>query len=107
MIALGSRMGPFGTLPQHGLDYWPKNAKIIQIEADHTNLGLVKKITRRHLRRREGRGQGADRAPGRQARSPATPPRPTAPPKIAAEKAAWEKRTRRLDPRDATPTAWT
>ena len=44
VVALGSRMGPFGTLPQHGLDYWPKNAKIIQIEADHTNLGLVKKI---------------------------------------------------------------
>ncbi len=44
VIALGSRMGPFGTLPQHGMDYWPKNAKIIQVEADHTNLGLVKKI---------------------------------------------------------------
>ena len=44
VIALGSRMGPFGTLPQHGLDYWPKNASIIQVEADHTNLGLVKKI---------------------------------------------------------------
>jgi sulfoacetaldehyde acetyltransferase len=38
-------MGPFGTLPQHGLDYWPKDAQIIQVEADHTNLGLVKKIT--------------------------------------------------------------
>ena len=45
VVALGSRMGPFGTLPQHGLDYWPKDAKIIQVEADHTNLGLVKKIT--------------------------------------------------------------
>lgn len=45
VLALGSRMGPFGTLPQHGLDYWPVNAKIIQVEADHTNLGLVKKIT--------------------------------------------------------------
>ena len=44
VLALGSRMGPFGTLPQHGLDYWPKEAKIIQVEADHTNLGLVKKI---------------------------------------------------------------
>lgn len=44
VIALGSRMGPFGTLPQHGLDYWPKDARIIQVEADHTNLGLVKKI---------------------------------------------------------------
>lgn len=45
VLALGSRMGPFGTLPQHGMDYWPKDAKIIQVEADHTNLGLVKKIT--------------------------------------------------------------
>ena len=45
VVALGSRMGPFGTLPQHGLDYWPKSAKIIQIEADHKNLGLVKKIS--------------------------------------------------------------
>jgi len=45
VIALDSRMGPFGTLPQHGMDYWPKTAKIIQVEADHTNLGLVKKIT--------------------------------------------------------------
>ncbi|HSW19050.1 MAG TPA: sulfoacetaldehyde acetyltransferase [Ramlibacter sp.] len=45
VLALGSRMGPFGTLPQHGIDYWPKDAKIIQVEADHTNIGLVKKIT--------------------------------------------------------------
>jgi sulfoacetaldehyde acetyltransferase len=45
VIALGTRLGPFGTLPQHGLDYWPKQAKIIQIDADRTMLGLVKKIT--------------------------------------------------------------
>jgi len=45
VVALGSHMVPFGTLPQHGMDYWPKDAKIIQIEADHNNLGLVKKIT--------------------------------------------------------------
>jgi len=45
VIALGTRLGPFGTLPQHGLDYWPQNAEIIQIDADHRMLGLVKKIT--------------------------------------------------------------
>lgn len=45
VLALGSRLGPFGTLPQHGLDYWPKNAKIIQIDADHRTLGLVKKVS--------------------------------------------------------------
>ncbi len=44
VIALGSRLGPFGTLPQYGMDYWPKGAKIIQIDADHKMLGLVKKI---------------------------------------------------------------
>jgi sulfoacetaldehyde acetyltransferase len=45
VLALGSRLGPFGTLPQHGMDYWPKQAKIIQIDADHKMLGLVKKIS--------------------------------------------------------------
>ena len=44
VLALGTRLGPFGTLPQHGMDYWPKDAKIIQIDADHKMLGLVKKI---------------------------------------------------------------
>ena len=45
VVALGSRLGPFGTLPQHGMEYWPENAKIIQIDADHKMLGLVKKVS--------------------------------------------------------------
>lgn len=45
VVALGTRLGPFGTLQQHGIDYWPKNAKIIQIDADAKMLGLVKKIS--------------------------------------------------------------
>jgi len=45
VIALGSRLGPFGTLPQYGMDYWPKGAKIIQIDADPKMLGLVKPIS--------------------------------------------------------------
>ncbi|HKJ11012.1 MAG TPA: sulfoacetaldehyde acetyltransferase [Ornithinimicrobium sp.] len=45
VLVVGSRLGPFGTLPQHGLDYWPKDAAIIQIDADRTMLGLVKKIS--------------------------------------------------------------
>ena len=44
VLALGTRLGPFGTLPQHGIDYWPKGAKIIQVDADHRMLGLVKPI---------------------------------------------------------------
>jgi sulfoacetaldehyde acetyltransferase len=45
VLALGSRLGPFGTLPQHGLDYWPKEAKIIQVDADAHVIGLVKPIS--------------------------------------------------------------
>ena len=45
VLALGSRLGPFGTLPQHGLDYWPKDAKIIQVDIDTRMLGLVKKVS--------------------------------------------------------------
>ena len=45
VLALGTRLGPFGTLPQHGMDYWPKQAKVIQIDCDPKMLGLVKKIS--------------------------------------------------------------
>ena len=44
VLALGTRLGPFGTLPQHGLDYWPTSAKVIQVDADSKMLGLVKRI---------------------------------------------------------------
>ncbi len=42
ILALGTRLGPFGTLPQHGLEYWPKNAQLIQVDANPRKLGLVK-----------------------------------------------------------------
>jgi sulfoacetaldehyde acetyltransferase len=45
VLALGTRLGPFGTLPQHGIDYWPKQAKIVQVDSDHRMLGLVKPVS--------------------------------------------------------------
>jgi sulfoacetaldehyde acetyltransferase len=45
VIALGTRLGPFGTLPQYGMEYWPTGAKIIQVDADPKVLGLVKRIS--------------------------------------------------------------
>jgi len=45
VLALGTRLGPFGTLPQYGIDYWPTDASIIQIDADPKMLGLVKRIS--------------------------------------------------------------
>lgn len=45
VLAVGCRLGPFGTLPQYGIDYWPRAAKIIQIDVDHRVLGLTKRIS--------------------------------------------------------------
>ena len=42
VLALGSRLGPFGTLPQYDMDYWPTNAKIVQVDTDARMLGLVR-----------------------------------------------------------------
>lgn len=44
LLALGCRLGPFGTLPQYDMDYWPCNAEIIQVDIDHRQLGLSKKV---------------------------------------------------------------
>lgn len=44
VLALGSRLGPFGTLPQYGIEYWPESAKVVQVDADHRVLGLVREV---------------------------------------------------------------
>ena len=90
VVALGSRLGPFGTLPQHGMDYWPKNAKIIQIDARSDMLGLVKKVSvgicgdakaaaKALLERMNGRKLACDATKEERAKT------------IKAEKDAWEK----------------
>ncbi len=89
VLALGTRLGPFGTLPQYGIDYWPKDAKIIQVDADHKMLGLVKKISvgicgdagasaKALLTRIQGRELVCDATRDDRARE------------IAGDKAAWE-----------------
>jgi len=44
ILAIGSRMNPFGTLPQYDFEYWPQRdqCKIIQIDIDQRRLGLTK-----------------------------------------------------------------
>jgi len=44
ILALGSRLGPFGTLRQYDIDYWPEGAKVVQVDADHRVLGLTKDV---------------------------------------------------------------
>ena len=45
VLALGTRLNPFSTLPGYGIDYWPKNAKIIQVDLNSDRIGLTKKVT--------------------------------------------------------------
>jgi sulfoacetaldehyde acetyltransferase len=90
VLALGTRLGPFGTLPQYGMDYWPAAAKIIQVDADARVLGLVKPVdvgihgdaraaAAALIERLEGRGLAcsANQAERKQ--------------RIEAEKGAWEQ----------------
>ena len=44
ILALGNRLNPFSTLPGYGIDYWPKDAKIIQVDINADRIGLTKKI---------------------------------------------------------------
>ena len=44
VLALGTRLNPFSTLPGYGLDYWPKNAKLIQVDMNAERIGLTKPV---------------------------------------------------------------
>ncbi|MDD9920730.1 MAG: sulfoacetaldehyde acetyltransferase [Boseongicola sp.] len=44
VLCLGTRLNPFSTLPGYGIDYWPANAKIIQVDINPDRIGLTKKV---------------------------------------------------------------
>jgi sulfoacetaldehyde acetyltransferase len=89
VLALGTRLGPFGTLPQYGLDYWPKQAKIIQIDADPRMLGLVRAVSVGiHGDAHAAADALLTRLKGRQLAGSAS--RAERLKRIAAEKSAWE-----------------
>ncbi|WP_292287188.1 sulfoacetaldehyde acetyltransferase [Marivita sp.] len=45
VLCLGTRLNPFSTLPGYGIDYWPKDAKIIQVDINPDRIGLTKTIS--------------------------------------------------------------
>ncbi|RBP09859.1 sulfoacetaldehyde acetyltransferase [Roseiarcus fermentans] len=44
VLALGTRLNPFSTLPCYGIDYWPRAAKVIQVDVNPDRIGLAKPI---------------------------------------------------------------
>ena len=45
VLALGTRLNPFSTLPGYGIDYWPKDARIIQVDINPDRIGLTKPVS--------------------------------------------------------------
>ena len=45
VLCLGTRLNPFSTLPGYGLEYWPAQAKIIQVDINPARIGLTKPVT--------------------------------------------------------------
>src|SRR5690606_13209300 len=45
VLALGTRLNPFSTLPGYGIDYWPTAAKLIQVDINPDRIGLTKPVT--------------------------------------------------------------
>jgi sulfoacetaldehyde acetyltransferase len=45
VLCLGTRLNPFSTLPGYGIDYWPKGAKVIQVDINPDRIGLTKKVS--------------------------------------------------------------
>ncbi|MBM08284.1 MAG: sulfoacetaldehyde acetyltransferase [Magnetovibrio sp.] len=45
ILALGTRLNPFSTLPCYGIEYWPEDAKIIQVDINPDRIGLTKNVT--------------------------------------------------------------
>ena len=103
VLALGTRLNPFSTLPGYGIDYWPKDAKVIQVDIKPERIGLTKavsvgivgdagKVARRLL---ELLPEG-DAATGRERRD-----------LIATKKSAWAQQLSSMDHEDDDPgTTW-
>jgi len=45
VLALGTRLNPFSTLPGYGMNYWPEDAKIIQVDINPDRIGLTKPVS--------------------------------------------------------------
>ncbi len=45
VLALGTRLNPFSTLPGYGIDYWPNDAALIQVDINPDRIGLTKHVS--------------------------------------------------------------
>jgi len=101
VLALGTRLGPFGTLPQYGFDYWPQDAEIIQVDVDHRVIGLTKRISLGIVG--DAREFSEALLARLEARLPDRGPDQARLAEVAGEKAAWDAELEALSSRTGEP----
>jgi len=104
VLALGTRLNPFSTLPGYGIDYWPKNARLIQVDINADRIGLTKRVdvaiqgdARRVAEQLLAKLSSGAGDLGREARQK----------EIAQRKSAWAEELSKMDHEDDDPgTTW-
>ncbi|WP_420586007.1 sulfoacetaldehyde acetyltransferase [Ruegeria sp.] len=104
VLCLGTRLNPFSTLPGYGMEYWPADAKIIQVDINPDRIGLTKKVSVGII------GDAAKVAKGILAQLSDTAGdegRDARKAKIAQKKSAWAQQLSSMDHEDDDPgTTW-
>lgn len=101
VLALGTRLNPFSTLPGYGIDYWPKDAAIIQVDMNPSRIGLTKQISVGIV------GDAGLVAQGLLDRLPESAPDRDRLDHIAQVKSAWAQQLASMDHEDDDPgTTW-
>ena len=101
ILALGTRLSGFGTLPQYGFDYFPKGAKIVQVDIDYKQLGRVRPLEVGIIGDAKAAAQAIlDRLVAKQGVKKADPARLAA---ITEAKRAWASELAAMSQSDASP----
>jgi sulfoacetaldehyde acetyltransferase len=101
VLALGTRLNPFSTLPGYGIDYWPKGARVIQVDMNPARIGLTKPVSVGIV------GDAGLVAEGILQRLPEREPDRDRLGRIAQVKSAWAQQLASMDHEDDDPgTTW-
>ncbi len=104
VLCLGTRLNPFSTLPGYALDYWPREAKIIQVDINPDRIGLTKKVTVGIV---GDAGKVAEAVLARLANTAGNVGRSERKDKIAQVKSAWAQALSSMDHEEDDPgTTW-
>lgn len=101
ILAIGARLSGFGTLPQYGFDYFPNDAKIVQIDIDYKQLGRVRPLAVGIIGDAKAASQAIlDRLIAKQGERRVDPERLAA---ITAAKQAWDDELASISRSNASP----